>query len=209
MPNYVFNKVHFFGNENRIKELRKLVETDETAFDFNRIAPMPESLNLPHGSSETLAIACAYAKSAGKTTCEEFEKGWRDEKSFDEWTAIGEKYLDNIEKYGCTTWYDWCYENWGTKWNACEPIWSGANYVTFNTAWSSPVPIYKKLTELFPDVSFEVTYADEDLGNNCGVITWNQREGFIDSPMDDFDFACDVWGYDPDEMRREYAESFE
>jgi hypothetical protein len=31
----------------------------------------------------------------------------------DQWRA-------NIEKYGSPTWDEWCCEQWGTKWNACD-----------------------------------------------------------------------------------------
>ena len=207
MPNWVFNKVHFYGNPEKIKEMRNFMETENNPFDFNKLIPMPEELNMTCGSDETIAIECATARRRGQSTCDEYEKFiYNQRKTFDEWADIGEKYLSNKEKYGYTTWYGWCCANWGTKWNACDAIWNGDDFVSFNTAWSVPLSIYEQLYKRFPEVSFEVEYADEDLGNNCGCVSWNPEGSFYWEVMDDFDFACEVWGYDPDEMREEMYE---
>ena len=68
-------------------------------------------------------------------------------------------------------WYGWRVENWGTKWNAvdAEIIDDG---VMFDTAWSAPLPVIKKLSELFPKIKLNVTCSDEDAGENCGQITY-------------------------------------
>lgn len=198
MPNYVKNNITFYGDAEQIQSVKDYVMTAESVFDFNKIIPMPESLDLESGSRETKAIECAKARRNGETiTC-------RPRESFEELADLGEKYLYNKEKYGATTWYDWRIKHWGTKWDACDPEWSGDS-VTFETAWSAPAEIYEKLTKLFPDVRFEVNYADEDLGNNCGTFYYD-GEMLTHTAEEDFDFACGVWGYDPDEIREEYDE---
>ena len=204
MPNWVKNKVCFSGNEKDIERLKNYVKSEESAFDFNNIIPMPNELNVTSGSDEQTAISCARARREGKTTCEDFEKDWvRNRMSFDEWADIGENYLHNFEKYGSTTWYGWCCDHWGTKWNASEPYWSD-DMVTFETAWSAPYPIYEELAKKFPGVDIDVDYADEDLGSNCGQITCRDGMCVCDEPEDPFVFACDIWDYDPDEMKEEY-----
>lgn len=56
----------------------------------------------------------------------------------------------NIERYGYASWYEFCYSNWGTKWDICE------SYVTvdeckllleatFDTAWGPPIELLEKL----------------------------------------------------------------
>nr|QMP83070.1 MAG: hypothetical protein [Caudoviricetes sp.] len=50
-------------------------------------------------------------------------------------------------------WYDWCIENWGTKWDQCntsEAEIDDPNQIElcFDTAWSPPVEFYKKMKEL-------------------------------------------------------------
>ena len=60
-------------------------------------------------------------------------------------------------------WYDWCVANWNTKWDAYNVIVHRLSdtslYVTMETAWSPPIPIFQKLLEL----GFEVSayYLDE------------------------------------------------
>lgn len=205
MPNWVFNKVYFSGNKEKIKELKDFVTTSESCFDFNKLIPMPEELKMESGSMETVAIDCAKARNNGKKTCatyENYKTSWKEKETFDELADLGDKYLSNLEKYGSTTWYDWCWKNWGTKWNSCEPSWQGDDYVDFNTAWSAPLSIYEQMTKLFPEVLFDVSYADEDMGNNCGTVSWDGHElSWV--PMDDYEFACDVWGWDPQEQEEE------
>ena len=88
--------------------------------------------------------------------------------------------LEERLKYGDLNWYDWSYEHWGTKWNACDPkvehsdmVCDGTNEarITFDTAWSAPIPVFEALAKQYPDLSIVVNYADEDYGSNCGI--WN------------------------------------
>lgn len=62
---------------------------------------------------------------------------------------------------------EWSVANWGTKWNAYGydeyTDYSGCDELTFKTAWSVPHPILKKLSELFPNISFKHQWADEDI----------------------------------------------
>ena len=65
--------------------------------------------------------------------------------------------------------YEWCCDNWGTKWNAYGVVWS-YDELYFQTAWNTPLPILEALSREFPDVTIKVEYADEDIGSNCGTI---------------------------------------
>jgi hypothetical protein len=60
----------------------------------------------------------------------------------------------NIETYGYKTWYDFCVNEWGTKWDVggdgmtfCE-IENGRITAAFDSAWSPPTAAYEKLVEL-------------------------------------------------------------
>ena len=105
------------------------------------------------------------------------------------------------ETYGSDNWYDWSIDNWGTKWNACYSDVSG-NTLDFETAWSAPHPVIAKLAELFPDVRFVHEFADEDIGNNCGVFTYeNGKLVDEDYRYGDIEFACELWGDDPEDFQ--------
>lgn len=80
----------------------------------------------------------------------------------------GKIYLNNYVNYGCTTWYEWCTKNWGTKWNAYSNEQRDENTIEFETAWSNPEPVMLKLSEMYPDVTIEHWWADEDMGSNDG-----------------------------------------
>ena len=98
---------------------------------------MPESLNITAGSMQDQSIAVynyvvrnddtklramlsyPWVSKEGITTVKELSDYFiAREKDI---VAIGEKYVTNIELYGCPTWYEWCNRYWGTKWNAGNP----------------------------------------------------------------------------------------
>ena len=75
--------------------------------------------------------------------------------------------------YGNNNWYDWSVANWGTKWGAYgydESVDYSENKdsLFFLTAWAAPHPVVAKLAEMFPALTFEHEWADEDIGVNCG-----------------------------------------
>lgn len=59
----------------------------------------------------------------------------------------------------------WTVENWGTKWNAYEmAVWQdgfGCLEITFQTAWSTPEPVFVAVAKEFPDLAFKVVSFDE------------------------------------------------
>lgn len=91
-----------------------------------------------------------------------------------------------------------------------ESISSKKLRIDFTTANSTPTQALMALSKLFPTVLFDNQYADEDIGYNCGWAKYlNGEVAEEDTPLggnDSIDFACDVWGYDPEEYRREQEE---
>jgi hypothetical protein len=59
----------------------------------------------------------------------------------------------NVAKYGYRNWYDYCVNEWGTKWDVggdgmtCE-IEDGRISTSFDSAWAPPVAAYEKLVDL-------------------------------------------------------------
>ncbi len=212
MPNHVTNIVKFNGNTDRFQEMLERVQNEEYgrgSIDFNKIIPMPESLNIQAGSMTRRGLE-AYQDFVGvytlagtragldllnipKASEDAFLKARPDIKPED-W-ALGRAAFQNIQQYGAPTWYEWCVQNWGTKWNAydCNAA-PDANTMTFLTAWSAPHPILQKLSEMYPDLVMEHQWADEDIGANCGQRTY-RGGAILDEYYPDYgkrsvEFAC-------------------
>lgn len=90
------------------------------------------------------------------------------EKQFNSINELGKQYIENIKNYSFPQWYDWCVENWGTKWNVEDDIDVVYNKnideydISFQTAWSVPTGIVEKYSELCEDDEFYWEYEDED-----------------------------------------------
>lgn len=76
----------------------------------------------------------------------------------------------NKRKHGFYHMMDYARKAWGTKWNAYDQDYciNTPTKVTFQTAWSHPAPVFVALSKKFPDAEIKVSFADEDLGCNCG-----------------------------------------
>lgn len=231
MPNWVQNIMKMEGDSNLIEEIYHRYRSTEIDpyngdynIDFNKIKPMPEDLNIESGSSsskgyelyskfiETLpkgtdvfSISLDSEKEYYDTLTENEKKYWE----------IGKKAYLNVKKYGFPTWYEWCRHEWGTKWNASECHFDKENTTwCFQTAWSTPLPVIEELARKYPDIKFTVQYADEDLGYNCGEYSFHMKhcsysERMFDSADEQLKFACDIWGYDYDEIVAERDENNE
>lgn len=86
---------------------------------------------------------------------------------------LGKQYVSNKDKYGARTWYNWCCENWGTKWGAVdtevEEIDEETIVIRYATAWSMPEPIFRKMAEMYPDIKWE-NEAEEEGFAFAGVM---------------------------------------
>jgi hypothetical protein len=72
--------------------------------------------------------------------------------------------------------YEWCNKHWGTKWNAYAQKRLGDTAIRFDTAWTTPQPVFEALSAKYPTVAFTVEYADEDLGRNAGKLHYRGGE---------------------------------
>lgn len=72
-------------------------------------------------------------------------------------------------------WFSWRVENWGTKWEGYDGRFNDDQSVfTFDTAWSPPLPIIKKLAELTGE-TFILQYIEEGMFF-CGEYTASPDE---------------------------------
>lgn len=91
-----------------------------------------------------------------------------------------ESHIEEVEGRPWFDWYTFHNKYWGTKWNAYDGYTKiGKTQITlvFSTAWSFPTPIARQLTKLGYDL--ELRFADEDMGSNCGIFTYNASERYL------------------------------
>ena len=81
---------------------------------------------------------------------------------------------DALASCGDNNWYEWCKQNWGTHNNAYNPRVFG-NMLELETNCGVPRQIFKKITELYPDIKISVSYANED-GSIVGKEEYNCGE---------------------------------
>lgn len=65
------------------------------------------------------------------------------------------------------------------------------NNLWFDTAWSAPLPIIKKLAEMFPSLIIIHKWADEDYGSNTGHTEYESGNGTYENIPDN----CSVEAY--------------
>lgn len=238
MPNNVTNEIKFYGQPEDIKVVRSLIKgskDDLQMIDFNRLIPMPESLNIEAGSTTRDAISlyltmsnpdmpyhdrktidCKRLKAilarlddgvAFTTTCsatlsEDEIKQISTYQSVDDLMKLGETAVDNLMKYGAVSWYDWRWAHWGTKWNAYEQVDSDGDTIQFDTAWSMPEPILRKLAKICNehDVQFNGQWINEDWRNDSGAFVMSDGSLMVyrDMTEEDARERCkDLLNWDP------------
>ena len=215
MPNHVMNRLHLSGEQSRINELLESVKGEDSILDFNKIIPRPEALNIEAGSRTDRGLAAykdfiavyTFDNAENKPDLlnipEESEQAFlrmRTDIEPDEW-ELGKAAFQNQLKYGAPTWYDWACANWGTKWSAYDTEIVEDNTIIFNTAWSRAMPVISKLAEMYPDISFEYQWADEDFGVNVGVAEFEGGDVVHDEfyearSREAYELAGELWGLD-------------
>lgn len=177
MPNYVTNILTINGTSEEIKVILNDVKSDFSLFDFNKIVPMPEDLKINANNfldclDSEFSILSGMKDNANKL------KDYLSRLDSDSKEKELNNFIQGIKNYinyGFATWYGWSINNWSTKWNALE-VTVNDNVINFQTAWSSPKKIFKVLSKKYPDVIFDLIYADEDTSSNCGKEKYKNGE---------------------------------
>lgn len=149
MPNHISNHVQFKASADdyeaeceAIEQVEIMMKTDESTFDFNVLIQYPRNWH-------------------------ELDKAWHEAFNKQPRPSLHLLPADGYNHGG----YDWCIQHWGTKWNAYDIAYEDDS-LYFDTAWSTPLPIWEELSKRFPELEMLVEYADEDIGNNCGILRY-------------------------------------
>lgn len=188
MPYYVKNVIELKGIANmpiftstiRDKDKKELV-----CFDFDKLIPMPESLDIEAGTIETVAIDAFLRNTedyhyAGKVRLALTDEQYRQRlvncgRTEEELIKLGSQYIFNKLNYGHRTWHDWRWYNWGSKSKGYNVEFFGPDMIGFYTLNGQPTQIFLKLIELNPDTDFECWWAGEEYGHRTGHIS--NRDG--------------------------------
>ena len=125
MPNWCNNTVEIYHSDPAILERVRTSFNDGRLLD--EFIPVPKDLQIVAG--------CVGAKDSP------------------EQIALEAQEKANIEKHGYKTWYDFCVNEWGTKWDIggdgaeAQDI-PGGLMLSFDSAWSPPCDAYAKLVDL-------------------------------------------------------------
>ncbi len=172
MPNHITNKIRFGGDPDRIKQmLREIAYTEGP-----NIPEIPEGVHSIDFAKILPQPEHIYHGPLGK---------------------------EEREMYGKNNWYDWNCANWGTPGNSYgyPEKNEDENLLVFDSNSVAPHPIIKKLSELYPDISINHKWADEDIGMGCGERDYLGGkvlyENFPDYGKAAVDFACEVIGTTP------------
>ena len=190
MPNHVTNVLHVDN-----PEVIKSILDDNGYVDFNNIISMPKELEDTEFpvSEETAKITNSIINLVDflKKTVPQQELEEKTESLYKVLDSVGcsqyTKYVKVYKECGCIDWRSWCLKYWGTKWNAFEQDKSEnlKTRVKFSTAWNMPEALYKELSKKFPNETITVEYADEDIGSNCGIVTYKNGEETSSDISDD------------------------
>lgn len=231
MPNHVHNILTVLGaTADECKKILKSIQNDEEgggSISFQKIIPMPDSLNIESGSRTDQSLELLLTmknpdtpnyglskieKKVFETTVERLNESrlftkYNDhlepgvvEQLLENGVTVtdGEKALKNLLEYGAPDWYNWRLHVWGTKWDAYEFGDEHLDYVVFNTAWSTPLPVILEFSKKHPLQQFELQFADEDIGYNCGSLIIENGEVIEDNSPEEgteeaTEFASQLW----------------
>lgn len=191
MPNWSENNVLFDNKESFLTFKKALVDKDGNV-DFNLLIPKPETLEITSGSvnddifaSKNYVDFCHQNDNKSGHYFEESFAGYKKgDKLFNVNAARYEQKLlhdaktpqefyegikltqsFNMKHYGFKDWYEWCYHNWDTKWNAAySNVDDWGLTICFSTANGAAENIFKTFFKAHPECQASVVSAVEGYG---------------------------------------------
>ena len=177
MPNHVEGLIRILGDEKDLKDIMEFVKDEDKCISADKIIPYPEKFKKMDEDH--------YARYGnwGESTPEQKVNASEDIKN-------GTYTKDGYNNGG----YNWCCNNWGTKWGFYNTKVSdiielpNGEFVveyTVRTAWSPAFPVIRRLSELYPNVTIEYWYEEEGWCYPAGRVTYNGGDETDDEIWED------------------------
>ena len=177
MPNWVFNNITVYGDDKKLDKVQ------------NRLKA--EYKGVENGDVNFLNFIAPP------------EENW------EEYNTVGVPGLstEDKENHPVFNWYDWHCDNWGTKWNACDPSVNQHNnelLISFQTAWSPPRQFMDSFFAYLVELGLEAHYTWEEeqgFGANLSLIDgkvelteeWDMPTSHADFEDRDNQCPCEMW----------------
>ena len=86
--------------------------------------------------------------------------------------------------------YNWCLENWGTKWGDCETeiTVNDPDYlvIRFQSAWSPALEGLARISTMFPTLTFQTDWVEEGMQSIGAASFHDGNDCFYEVPEADF-----------------------
>ncbi len=86
-------------------------------------------------------------------------------------------------------WYNWNYDNWGTKWAPSEiqlqSISENSAEFLFVTPWGTSDRLFTNIAAIYPTLDFTLSYSESGMGF-CGAIRWTDGKVSGDCHVSDY-----------------------
>lgn len=211
MPNYVKNKLEIIGPKTLVKDVKNFLKGEpyedgkERLVDFNNIVKCPQvvtdvgeiSSNIVYTVKNKYNIPPHKNLLLRKLEMLNRERQRLESLDHEDLIAL-EKACKAYEATGYIYWYDWNLDNWGTKWNAFSFDYdTPENIIIWKTANAGVIDLIRKISEKFPKVKFIYKWADQDIGNNCGLANIQGGKVKVDIPealsLNAYELAFELW----------------
>ena len=193
MPNWV--KTIVKTKSDTLKDImNKYSENDE--FSFNKVIPMPKDLEIEVSTRGREGLIFLYIDSTNYLDKKEINEVFKDlfvsrvniyynyefeeirdnlekyrnDPKFKKCIELAKKYISNFKKYGNCSWYGWRVKNWGTKWDVSS-FQKSKDTMIYQTAWRFAGDVILKLSEKYPNSTFECKFANEDYEDTSGIVS--------------------------------------
>ena len=188
MPNYCYNNLTIKGDVKSMREFYDYLGPLDLNFNMTNILPMPIELENTHHP------VSFHVQSTKEILS---ENGTVEKIQINENNQTEQEFMDhckNLEdKYGADNWYDWCYENWGCKWDiddlSIDSQTDDKLCVSYETPWCPNSNFIAFLGTKFQKLEFELEYYEPEMSFAGIIYVQNQSFNDIAIPINKVVFA--------------------